>query len=445
MIFSLAKKIPSLKPAALSEHLEKRFNLFIESHSQQINIVTITPDNKLVITSSEKELRVWCNNTNQTVSKLSGHSQTITCLEASSDYLLSGSKDLTIRIWDLHSMAQFYIQENLTQVVVCLALSHDNLSFASGSQEGEVKLYDFKAKSLDFTQSLHDKEIKFLKLSKNSPILFSASASGFLIATNVLNKSKVYSKRITDGYLLSAYLSPNEELFLSCSLNDPKISLWNLDTMTCTHYSLPNRLIDSKVILSSGNRDFIYATKRQSLVSFSLSQTQPPQTLISHSAKISDFTSSSNTIFSVSHDHSLKKFSTLTGQTHTFNGHTLPITYFKFDPKHNLLFTSGLDATIRLWNLSTKSQEQVFNINNSFVNYLSISTNPSLCLANCGTHDLILCDLQENTQKRFSFKDFPRFKSTSISNSKKYLIALCPGTGTGTSCFVYKLSILLSL
>lgn len=56
----------------------------------------------------------------------------------------------------------------------------------------------------------------------------------------------MFFKKISDSYLLSAYLTYNEEFLLSCKSNDPKISLWDLKVLTCTQYLLPNRLIDSK-------------------------------------------------------------------------------------------------------------------------------------------------------------------------------------------------------
>ena len=67
-----------------------------------VNRIKITSDNKYIISGGDTTIRIWDLLEKKQVAVLEGHTDYIYTLAISSDdeYIISGSKDKTIRIWN---------------------------------------------------------------------------------------------------------------------------------------------------------------------------------------------------------------------------------------------------------------------------------------------------------------------------------------------------------
>ena len=75
-------------------------------HSNWVNSVAISSDNKLIISGSEdKSIKIWDIESGKEIKKLNGHSECVYSVAISSDnkYIVSGSGDNSIKIWNLQS------------------------------------------------------------------------------------------------------------------------------------------------------------------------------------------------------------------------------------------------------------------------------------------------------------------------------------------------------
>jgi WD40 repeat protein len=84
-------------------------------------------------------LRVWDLESGQTLRTLQGHTNWVTAVALTPDgrHIVSGSRDYTLRVWDLKDgkeLVTFAIDGNVT----ACAVAHDNRTIVAGDSFGRV-------------------------------------------------------------------------------------------------------------------------------------------------------------------------------------------------------------------------------------------------------------------------------------------------------------------
>ena len=80
--------------SAIVKQLERDYKLFLEGHTSYINSIAITSDNKYIISgSSDKTIRIWNLLEKRQETVLKGHTSGVTSIAITSDnkYIISGS------------------------------------------------------------------------------------------------------------------------------------------------------------------------------------------------------------------------------------------------------------------------------------------------------------------------------------------------------------------
>lgn len=95
-------------------------------------------------------------------------------------FFVSGSKDKTIKIWDIKDAKIFQVKPRYTQKahekdINTLAVSPNDKLFASGSQDKTIKLWDTNDLSLITILKGHKRGVWSLEFSKVDKILASSS------------------------------------------------------------------------------------------------------------------------------------------------------------------------------------------------------------------------------------------------------------------------------
>ena len=92
------------------------------------------------------------------------HTDAVMCLSLNpfqSEYLLSGSADKTVRVWDLDDMGCKATYESLhTDKVQCVRWNKQNEQiFASGGYDGRINIVDVRADQNTYLKYLMDKKV----------------------------------------------------------------------------------------------------------------------------------------------------------------------------------------------------------------------------------------------------------------------------------------------
>jgi WD40 repeat protein len=121
--------------------------LRLDDHTDSVTSVAFSPDGELIVSGSRDcTIRVWDVATGDIISgPFEGHAGAVTCVTFSPDgkQIISGSEDRTIRIWDVWTgKTVCQPSQGHTDSVLCVVCSPDGRYIASGSEDKTIQLWD---------------------------------------------------------------------------------------------------------------------------------------------------------------------------------------------------------------------------------------------------------------------------------------------------------------
>jgi WD40 repeat protein len=148
--------------------------------------MVLSQDGKILITGSYRKIKVWetsstLNQKNlpdiQPIYTLMGHSHIVSSLAMSADakFLVSGSQDQTIRVWNLATGELVHTLKGHRDSVNTVALSPDEQIIASGSADKTIKLWHLQSGELLGTFTGHANTVTALSFTASGEMLVSGS------------------------------------------------------------------------------------------------------------------------------------------------------------------------------------------------------------------------------------------------------------------------------
>ena len=163
------------------------------------NVFSISYDgSKFVSHTYKNKLKIWDTSKDKAIATLKGHSRfldgwrpfrnrnkrpqqaDVLALDFSYDgkYVASGSKDMTVRLWDVERRKKRYTLKGHTGWVTAVAFSKDGNTVASGDTEGILRLWKTGSGNALATSKGHKNAIVALTFTPDGKTLASAGADG---------------------------------------------------------------------------------------------------------------------------------------------------------------------------------------------------------------------------------------------------------------------------
>ena len=120
-------------------------NIFLSSSS--VSSVAVTPDGKYVVSgSSDETIKLWDIKTGEVIRTFEGHTSYVSSVAVTSNgkYVVSGSWDETIKLWDIKTGEIIKEFKGHTSYVSSVAVTPDGKYIVSGSDDKTIKLWDIK-------------------------------------------------------------------------------------------------------------------------------------------------------------------------------------------------------------------------------------------------------------------------------------------------------------
>lgn len=152
-------------------------------YSSLLHDLVFTADGRYLVYDNVKDLVIRDGHTGEITRKLSGHRSTIRSIAVSPDdrYIASGSKDRTVRVWEIETGREVWSETAHAQETGAVAFSPDGETLATAGGDGFLRLWRWKQGTLVLEYPLHDWPVEKLAFAPDGQHLAILSHNQLLI------------------------------------------------------------------------------------------------------------------------------------------------------------------------------------------------------------------------------------------------------------------------
>ncbi len=279
----------------------------LNGHSGFVNSVVISSDNRYMVSGSDdKTVRLWDVNSGKLLKTLNGHSDIVLSVVISSDnrYIVSGGYD-TVKLWDFKSGKLLKTLNGHSDSVASVAISSDNRYIVSGGWDKTVQLWDVNSGKLLKTLNGHNRSVYSVAISSDNRYIVSGSSDKTVKLWDLKSGNIIKTLNGHSDIVLSVAISSDNRYIVSGSW-DKTVKLWDVNSGKLLktlngHYS---------VAISSDNRYMVSGSDDKTVRLWDVNSGKLLKTLNGHSDSVHSVAISSDNryIVSGSWDKTIKIF-----------------------------------------------------------------------------------------------------------------------------------------
>lgn len=252
---------------SLANVLDPSVETTLKGHRQAINWLSFARDGKrLVSGSDDNNVMLWSLDEKQSICyRLVGHTNAVLSVAFADDYLLSASKDCSVRLWRMNRINE-RCPENESVVyrchsssIRCVDTNADSTQFCTASDDKSVKIWSPVAtnKFIASLAGVHTNWVRHAKYSRLNPHLIgSCGDDGLICIWDIRSKEAVIqlSSRRKSTHFVSLEWHPTCEPIISSSSADTSVRIWDLrKEKMIQYYAAHTGSVNSTAFHASGN------------------------------------------------------------------------------------------------------------------------------------------------------------------------------------------------
>ena len=401
-------------------------------HTSSISSVSYSPDGKYALSGSRDEtLKLWDINTGKEIRTFSGHSWMVTSVSFSPDgkYALSGSGDKTLKLWDINTGKEIRTFSGHSWVnSVCF--SPDGKYALSGSDDKTLKLWDINTGKEIRTFSGHSSRVYSVSFSPDGKYALSGSSDRTIKLWDINTGKEIRTFSGHRNGVFSVCISPDGKYALSGS-DDKTLKLWDINTgKEILTFSGHSRDVTS-VSFSPDGKYALSGSEDTTLKLWDINTGKEIRTFSGHSWVNSvSFSPDGKYALSGSNDNTLKLWDINTGkEIRTFSGHSYIVTSVSFSSDSNYALSGSDDNTLKLWDINTGKEIRTFSGHSRNVSSVCISPDGKYALSGSWDKTLKLWDINTGKEIRTFSGHSKWVESVCFSRDGKYALS---GSGDKT-------------
>ncbi|MCE9534160.1 MAG: WD40 repeat domain-containing protein [Planctomycetes bacterium] len=160
-----------------------------------------------------------------------GHSETVTSLAISPDgkTFVTGSRDRSIRVWDLNTTKVIRTLQGHTDEVTSLAFTKDGTQLASASKDQNIRVWNLSSADEHRNFPGHEGYVWSAIFSPDGKLMASAGADRTIVIRNVIT-GEILKKIAAHSLAVTALAFNQDGTQLASSGGDQLVKLWNVKT-----------------------------------------------------------------------------------------------------------------------------------------------------------------------------------------------------------------------
>ena len=245
----LAVSISSFMPSLCFKSIEKFYEYdFLKEFNSISNLNLASPEDAVKTLETDHGLF------------LDGHKSYVTILVLTSDnrYIVSGSLDLTLRIWDFRNRKPLAILRGHKGVITDLLITTDNQLIVSASDDYSIKIWSLEGKREESSLFGHTKGVKTLAITRDSKYIISGSADHTVRIWSISGKNQVavlagHTKKVTKVVTTSDYK------YIASASNDGTIRIWDFNEKVQRNVIDSNQKVINNLSITSNDKYIIFS------------------------------------------------------------------------------------------------------------------------------------------------------------------------------------------
>ncbi|KAF9430724.1 hypothetical protein BGZ76_000729 [Entomortierella beljakovae] len=287
--------------------------------------------------------------------ELPGHTEGIYCIQFDDDKIVSGSRDNTIKIWDLTSEVCLRTYVGHTASVLCL--QYDDTRIVSGSSDTTIIVWDLETGKILQRLSGHADSVLSLRFEKDTVVSCSKDRTvkiwnietGEMLRTLVGHRAAVNAVQFSPDSAPPSPFPDSPKVVVSAS-GDKTIKIWSFETGECLK-TLEGHTRGIACIQFEGNV-IVSGSSDRSIKIWDIAKGECVRTLVGHEGLVRTLQFTGGRIISGGYDETLKIWDQESGRllADMEGRHTHRV--FKLQFNDSKIVSCSQDQKIIIWNFA---------------------------------------------------------------------------------------------
>jgi len=211
--------------------------IFKKGHNGEVESVFVTPDGKYIVSgSADKTIKIWDFEKGEEIRTLRGHQKHVSSVFVTPDkkHIVSGSFDKTIKIWDFKEGKEIRTLKGHTDMVLSVFVTPDGKYIVSGSGDQDIIIWDFeKGKCIRAWRSSiwgtgHQEHVSSVFVTPDGKYIVSGSGDKNIKIWDFEKGERIGTLLGHHEYVMSVFVTPDGKYIVSGS-DDKTIKIWDFE------------------------------------------------------------------------------------------------------------------------------------------------------------------------------------------------------------------------
>ncbi|MCL1931892.1 MAG: caspase family protein [Treponema sp.] len=356
--------------------------VFPQLGHSSVNSVAFSSDGRWVLSGSfDNNVKLWDAVTGREIRTFVGHTEGVLSVAFSPDggRVLSGSQDNTVKMWDVATGREIRTFTGHTGDVRSVAFSPDGRQILSGSDysysNSTVKLWD-AATGQEIRTFGHTGSVYSVAFSPDGRQILSSSTDKTVKLWDAATGREIRTFAVHDGYgfAQSVAFSPDGRQFLSGS--DKTVKMWDVATgREIRNFAGHTGDVES-VAYSPDGRQFLSGSSDKTVKMWDVATGREIRNFAGHTGYVRSvaFSPDGRQMLSGSWDNTIRLWDAVTGrEIRTFVRHIGSVKSVAFSPDTRQVLSGYHDSTIKLWDVATGRENRTITGHTGAVDSVAFS------------------------------------------------------------------------